>query len=235
MKPRILRLSYWIYGVMLRAYPSGFRREYSHEMMLVFRNLARDVVQDGGTWALVPFWLNILWDWLRTTIRERKDMEPNELRSLNLLTFAIALIPTVAFILHDPVFQLPDNAHEATLGFVLSVVGLLCVWVYGGYFIARRVNGARSALIAGAVAGIVSVGILWLTSIVLNNAFPDRMIYEPEGIRAFHQSGYATMREYLNHGRGWGPAPLLMFVAALVGAIGGSIRSMTQRRRTAWR
>jgi hypothetical protein len=163
-------------------------------------------------------------------------MEPNDLRSWNLrLTLTIALIPTVAFILHDLVFQLPDNAHEATVGLFLTFAGLLCVWGYCGYIIACRANGARTALLAGAVAGIISVGVLWLTSIVLNNVFPDRMIYEPDGIRAFEQSGYISMREYLNHGRGWGPAPLLMFVAAVVGAIGGAIRSMTQRRRTTWR
>jgi hypothetical protein len=199
-------------------------------MMLVFQNRARDVVQNGGIWALLPFSLSILWDWLRTTITERKNMEPSDLRSWNLrLPFAIAVIPTVAFILHDLVFQLPDNAHEPTLGFFLTIAGLLCVWGCSGYILARGVNGAGSALIAGAVAGIVSVGILWLTSIALNNLFLDRMSYEPDRIRAFQQSGYQTMKEYMKH-IGWGPAPLLMLAAAIVGAIGGAVRRTTQRR-----
>jgi hypothetical protein len=163
-------------------------------------------------------------------------MEPNDLnfalRPWNLrLALAVAVIPTIAYILHDLVFQLPDNAHEATLGFFVTIAGLLSVWASSGYIIARRVNGTRSRIIAGAAAGILSVGILWITSIVLNNLFVDRMSYEPDRMRAFHQSGYATMREYLHH-QGWGPAPLLMFVAAIVGAIGGAVRRRTRRRAT---
>jgi hypothetical protein len=75
---------------------------------------------------------------------------------------------------------------------------------------------------------IVIVGILSLTSISLKNLFVYRMSYEPDRIRAFQQSGYATMKEYLHH-QGWGPAPLLMFVAAIVGAIGGAVRKRTER------
>jgi hypothetical protein len=153
-------------------------------------------------------------------------MEPTDMkfavRPWNLrLALAVAVIPTIAYVLHDLVFQLPDNAHEPTLGFFLTVAGLLCVWASSGYIIARRI-------IAGAVVGIVSVSILWLTSIALNNLFVDRMSYEPDRMRAFQQSGYATMKEYLHH-QGWGPAPLLMFVAAIVGAIGGAVRKRTER------
>jgi hypothetical protein len=163
-------------------------------------------------------------------------MEPTDMkfavRPWNLrLALAVAVIPTIAYVLHDLVFQLPDNAHEPTLGFFLTVAGLLGVWASSGYIIARRVNGTRSRIIAGAVVGIVSVGILWLTSIALNNLFVDRMSYEPDRIRAFQQSGYATMKEYLHH-QGWGPAPLLMFVAAIVGAIGGAVRKRTERMTT---
>jgi hypothetical protein len=117
----LLRLLGRIYRLMLRAYPSTFWREYGREMPLAFENQAREVVQDKGSWALLPFWLHIVWDWLRTIVSERNDMEPNDLRSWNLrLTFAIALIPTIAYVLHDLVFQLPDNAHEATLGFFVT-------------------------------------------------------------------------------------------------------------------
>ena len=162
-------------------------------------------------------------------------MEPNDstfaFRPGNFrLAVAVAVIPTIAFILHDLVFQLPDNEGEASLGFFLTIAALLCVWGCSGYIVARRVKGAGAAVIAGAVAGIVSVAILWLTFIVLNTLFLDRMSYEPDRIRAFQQSGYATMREYWNHQRGWGPFPLVMLVAAIVGAMGGAVRRTTQGR-----
>ena len=63
-----------IYGVMLLAYPSGFRREYSREMVVVFRTSARDVVRTKGGWGLLPFMLRIILDWLHTTLPESTNM-----------------------------------------------------------------------------------------------------------------------------------------------------------------
>jgi hypothetical protein len=146
------------------------------------------------------------------------------------LAFVVAIIPTIAFVLHDLVFQLPDNEGEASIGFYLTIAGLLCVWGCSGYLMARPAKRSGAAFFAGAVAGIVSVGILWLTFIVLNNLFLDRMSYEPDRVRAFHQSGYATIREYWDHQRGWGPFPLVMLIATIVGALGGAVRA---RRRPA--
>jgi hypothetical protein len=71
---RLLRLLCRIYGLMMLAYPSKFRREYSREMALVFSNRARDVVQNKGSWALLPFSLHIIWDWLTTTLHETEIM-----------------------------------------------------------------------------------------------------------------------------------------------------------------
>src|SRR5947208_13540273 len=86
------------------------------------------------------------------------------------------------------------RASEAKLpfGFFVTVVGLLCIWASSGYIIARCINGTGARIIAGAVAGIASVAILWLTSFVLNNLLTDRMSYEPDRIRAFQQSGPPT-------------------------------------------
>ena len=56
--------------------------------------------------------------------------------------------------------------------------------------------------------------------------FTDRMSYEPDRIRAFERSGYATMREFLMSGSWWrSPLPLLMAVAALAGAVGAWLRA----------
>ncbi|HEX7138834.1 MAG TPA: hypothetical protein VF219_13335, partial [Vicinamibacterales bacterium] len=137
----------------------------------------------------------------------------------------IAVAPTVAYVLHDLVFQLPDNQGDVTPGFLLTLLGLLVVWCWGGYAIARRASGRFASIGWGAYAGVVSVGLLWLTFIVLNQLFIDRMSYEPDRILAFRRSGYATMREFWNHQRGWGPFPLMMAVAMLAGAIGGALRT----------
>jgi len=132
------------------------------------------------------------------------------------------LAPTIAFVLHDLVFQLPDNQHEASLGFFATVFGLLLAWALGGYLAARGTRAIVAALSRGAITAVMSVGILWLTFTALNRLFTDRMSYEPDRIRAFRASGYSTMREYLDHGQGVGPLPLLLGVAVLAG-IGGSV------------
>ena len=135
---------------------------------------------------------------------------------------AVALIPAVAFFLHDFVFQLPDNQHEASVGLFLTLAGLLFVWGLAGYLAGR---GRTHRLVWGATAGIVSVLILGVTYFVLNWFFVDRMSYEPDRIRAFHASGAKTMWEFVNR-RGFdpGPGPILMVAAALAGAAGSGLR-----------
>ena len=91
-----------------------------------------------------------------------------------------ALAPTAAFVLHDLVFQLPDNQHEASPGSLLTVAGLLFSWALGGYLAGRRTRSKAAAATAGMTTAAISVGILWLTFMTLNLAFTDRMSYEPD-------------------------------------------------------
>lgn len=147
-----------------------------------------------------------------------------------ILTLGVVLIPTLAFTLHDLVFQLPDNQHEASLGFFLTALGLLLVWAVGGYLAARGARTVVMAIRAGVVSAIMSVGLLWTTFVVLNNTFTDRMSYEPDRIRAFVASGYPTMRAYVNHGTGLGPFPLLTGVAVVVAAAGSIFCERRQSR-----
>jgi len=50
-----------VYGLLLLAYPAGFRREYGEEMARVFRDLYQESRRSGG-FRLVMFWLHILAD-----------------------------------------------------------------------------------------------------------------------------------------------------------------------------
>jgi hypothetical protein len=112
---------------------------------------------------------------------------------------------------------------------MLTLVGLVVAWAGSGYMIARHARGTASSIARGAFAGLVSVAVLWLTFVVLNQWFIDRMSYEPNRILAFQRSGYTTMREYWSQQRGWGPFPLALALAMIVGAIGGALRRVTNR------
>lgn len=141
---------------------------------------------------------------------------------------AVALIPTVAFVLHDFVFQLPDNQHEASVGFFTTIIGLLAVWFASGYLAAPD---SKRPSRRGALAGLSSVIALWFAFIALNRLAPDRMSYEPDRIRAFRSSGYPTMREYVRQAPiGAGPFPLLLGAAVVMGSAGGLVAGRRRRQ-----
>ena len=54
-----------VYRVLLRAYPSDFRRRAADELVQVFRD-EYDEVRGGGRWALVLLWLRAGRDLART-------------------------------------------------------------------------------------------------------------------------------------------------------------------------
>src|SRR5258705_7179252 len=114
----------------------------------------------------------------------RLKWERNMTSRSSMLPLGVGAIPAVAFMLHALVFQLPDNQHEASLGFFLTAAGLLFVWGLVGYLAARGRRTVIAAIGAGAIAGLVSVGVLGLTFFTLNNLFTDRMSYEPDRVRA---------------------------------------------------
>lgn len=144
----------------------------------------------------------------------------------------IVAAPAIAFTLHDFVFQLPDNHHEASLGFFAAAFCLFSTWALAGYLAGQRTPTVITAVSAGATAAATSVAMVWLTFVVLNTLFTDRMSYEADRIRAFRASGAATMREYLDQREDAGPFPLLMGVAVLVGMTGGAAGAARRDGRT---
>jgi hypothetical protein len=67
----LLRLLEGVYGLLLLAYPSGFRVRYGREMQLLFRNQVQEVVCRRKRLALLSFAGHVLWDLTRSVARER--------------------------------------------------------------------------------------------------------------------------------------------------------------------
>ena len=61
------------YDVMLLAYPPAFRRRFGREMAADLRRRLEDVAAGSSHRAVVAFVLEILWDSLRTVVREWLD------------------------------------------------------------------------------------------------------------------------------------------------------------------
>lgn len=124
---RLLRWLCRIYGLMLMAYPSTFRRDYSREMTVVFRTRARDVLQNEGGRALLPFMVHVTWDWLQATLKERTDMA--------------ASMPTLRWYAALPTAILTPYAVLRTIGLMIRFVGPhdlrpVTMWLNVGWFLA---------------------------------------------------------------------------------------------------
>ena len=156
---RLLRWLCRIYGLMLLAYPSTFRREYSREMTLLFWNRARDVVQNVGSWALLPFMLRISWDWLHTTLRESTNMAT----SLPALRWFAALpLAILAAAATQPIvgFFMTDFHHVwilASVGFFLMAAAFVSVGVWVAP--SRKDSVARIGLGVVVFWGAVSIAL----------------------------------------------------------------------------
>jgi signal peptidase I len=60
-----------LYSLLLYAYPAEFRRQYRRPMEQFFRDRCRDLQRTPGKLPLVRFAVDVMADWLRTTVRER--------------------------------------------------------------------------------------------------------------------------------------------------------------------
>jgi hypothetical protein len=69
-RKRGIELAACIYGTLLIAYPSIFRREFGAQMVQVFRTACRNSLQEG-TWGLMRFWIYALVDLGASAFAER--------------------------------------------------------------------------------------------------------------------------------------------------------------------
>src|ERR1700753_145363 len=66
----MLAVSERLYRSLLLLYPKDFRRSYQQEMVLTFRDYARNTIQEAGKPGLLRMWSNILYDLLITSCKE---------------------------------------------------------------------------------------------------------------------------------------------------------------------
>jgi hypothetical protein len=124
---RLLRLLCRLYAVLLSAYPSEFRRQYSGEMRLAFRDQARDAIQRGGASALLPFLMRTSVDWIHSAVRERiatmnegNRSAAERLANLQVttppssLSVAVILVPVALIVSAVGIMEVQDLTREST-------------------------------------------------------------------------------------------------------------------------
>jgi hypothetical protein len=94
-----------VYTALLHLYPAGFRREYAHELSLLFVDMYRAAAGQGMR-TLVGLWLAVLLDLLSSAIRERMQTMFNSNDTLRIQKWggiAFFLVPAafiVSFLIH---------------------------------------------------------------------------------------------------------------------------------------
>lgn len=156
-----LNISSRLYGWLLLAYPSEFRREFGSQMLQVFRDCYRAEARGG---SLTTFWLRTMLDLVITAARERADSSGREGVFMNRRKAGIALLGCVGIIVIAFLLLTYGRRNEIssilTFGYVLDalvttgVVGNLVVFLLA---VTTRLNPFRTALWTFAIVHLVPV------------------------------------------------------------------------------
>lgn len=214
-----------LFQTLLILYPRSFRRDYSREMTLVFRDTCRQTIYRQGTTGLLELWLTTLLDLFSTALAERLA-EVTQMSTTALFTRISGLVAAVGgvllLILVYGEFIL-GGAGE-TLGFLMPVYGLCVAIGVAGFYILGQYDeptsrvGLGLAFIGGLIvtAGLILLVLLdsepgWTTWVL------GMFIYEI-GLVVF--GGSAFKHKPLPR---WNTLPLIVGVLALVTNFAGMI------------
>ena len=135
MRSVYLNISTWLYGWLLFAYPSQFRRQFGSQMRQTFRDCSHFESTRG---TLIGFWLRTLVDLVVTAARERADRSGRESVFMNnMRRDAIAVlgcvgIIAVALVLHRYAIR---NQVPSLLAFGYALDALIVSGVIGNLIV----------------------------------------------------------------------------------------------------
>lgn len=154
-----------LYGLLLAAYPSDFRREYGREMSLVFADRRRE--GGRGAAALARVWCDTLLDLARSAPKEHLERRLEGIDVMRVLrTVALALLAyAFALLVVAPLYV---RNKEAMPGFVNSLIdatistGLIFNFIYLLLTLPRWVERARAVRVALVLTAVVVASLITL-------------------------------------------------------------------------
>ncbi len=180
---RVLAFSEWLYGFFLRAYPATFRRTYGSRMAHVFHDSCRDVLQQRGIIALIPFWFQALSDLFLNACLEHGYVIKERIRTMTtsnsgrtvplrlwialaatVLAFFVSLVASINLYLIEDDSTLTQAAYSASPllrfsydGIYLSaLVAAVAMCAIIGYALVQRMDLVTVGLVV--VALLVAFG-----------------------------------------------------------------------------
>lgn len=109
-------------------------------------------------------------------------------------------------------------------------LGLFLSWGIAGSLVSRRTTRLRTAVEAGATVAFVSMAMVMLTFVVMNNVFLEIVGQQPDKIWGFHHSSDPNMRAYINHGARRGIVFILP-ILTVCGGVAAGVASLLRRVR----
>lgn len=168
---RFLRWACRIYGALLFAYPSDFRRRYGHEMTQVFRDRCRALERRPRVCGILRFLIHILVDWLTTSVLESVAHMKAAVVSTVRLALLLGILLNLAMIGVRVFFYRPLLVMPGGLKFVLEPAFLLIVYALLVVWATSRTDPLRRRILQvgtplGLLGGIIQIVHMWLENLV---------------------------------------------------------------------
>jgi len=145
------------------------------------------------------------------------------------------IILSIAAVLANVVFPSHESDDEYGMLYIVVYLGLFLLFGIGGYFASKNSAGLKRSAIGGAVTALLSVGLMMLTFIMIDQLLLDIVSQQPDKLWGFqHQHTFHTMREYVDDGDRRGVMfvfPTVTLLGAVFGALGASARKLPWIRR----
>lgn len=227
-----------IYTALLRLYPRAHRAEYGALMLQAFKDAYRDAYTTDGRIG-IAFWLDALADVVTSAAREqwatlqgvplmyRIEKHPGVFTGL-----ALGGLATIAVVWTNVLFPNNESDSEYRALYLLVYAALFVVLIGVGLLASRRSNRIRSGARAGVIAALLGGGITLAAFFAVDNLFLSVVSQQVDKLQSFHQSSFATMREYINIDLLTSvliALPILGAMGALGGTLGAAARPIARR------
>ena len=136
--PAFLEILVRVYGLLVKAYPASFRREYGDEMTFVFRDMAEAAWRRRGTAGLVGLWWRMVGDFIGNVPRQHIGETQRRIVMWQQFLGPAHFVVALAVALFIAALVTPaDPASQILVGIPLYLVYLLA-------FLAARIRRKRN-------------------------------------------------------------------------------------------
>ncbi|MFN2211659.1 MAG: hypothetical protein ACK2UE_01190 [Anaerolineales bacterium] len=174
--PSPVALSISLYGMLLAAYPTGFRHEYGPHMAQVFRDCCLRSYRQAGYPGMLNLWIFTLIDYIKTVFEEHMQRGMNMYKSTfirlsglalalgavtNMISWLISIRDVPEYNPNNYLSKPIDLYLEYVIAILLPVTFLLLMVGMIGLFLRYRkdTNGfGNFGLILGVLGGVINFG-----------------------------------------------------------------------------